>query len=432
MQQRDDAAAPQAHLTEGELHTFLDGQVAVFGPARAQEIRAHVDECGLCRDRLAVESSVRDRASAILGSETGPSTIELPSLADMQAVAGHGAVDVPGPVRGRLERRVRWGWAATVVLSLGVGYGVGAWGPGVGMPVSEEEMLPARAGENAQDVALPPQDVALQAPGPAVQAPASRPAPDREEPAAAAPTAKARQEADQASSPPVALPRRTVEEPVPAAERVAPVRERQTFTVPSSNVVAAGAERSPDSLAAADSLGGRSASALDRLSALESVAPPPVLGDVAERLAAGSGTRMSTDETARPARMLRSDAGDATNPTLGSPAPSREGAPNAAEADVDVSLVLDGLSIETLRWMEVWPGQQGLVSIQRFADGRRVELRIAGPAVGDSGPVTPPPGDRTDPVEGWARVIGPLGAGWVALDGPLSAEELVDLLATIR
>jgi hypothetical protein len=426
MQQRDDVTAPQAHLTAGELHTFLDGHVAVFGPVRAQEIRAHLAECGPCRDRLAVESSVQDRASAILGSEAGPSTLELPSLAEMQAVAGQGAGEVPEPGRGRLERRVRWGWAATVVLSLGVGYGVGAWGPGVGVPVSEEAIPSARAGESLQDAAP-------QTPGPVAEAPVSRPIPDREESEAAAPmataTAKARQEADQAESPPEALPRRTVEEPVPAAARVAPVRERETFTVPSPNVVGAGAERAPDSLSVADSLAGRSASALDRLSAVESVAQPPVRGDVAERLAAGSAARMSIDETGRPARMLRSVVGD---PTLGSPAPPREDASDRVEADVDVSLVLDGLTIESLRWMEVWPGQQGLVSIQRFADGRRVELRIAGPAVGDRRPVTPPPGTRTDPVEGWARVMGPLGSGWVALDGPLSAEELGELLATIR
>jgi hypothetical protein len=213
------------------------------------------------------------------------------------------------------------------------------------------------------------------------------------------------------------------------------VRALESAPVPSSNVVDAGslrspgALRSPDSLSSPDSLAGRSATALDRLSAVESVAQPPVLGDVAERLAAGSAARMSIDETGRPARMLRSDVGDAT---LGSPAPPRQDASDRVEADIDVSLVLDGLTIESLRWMEVWPGQQGLVSIQRFGDGRRVELRIAGPAVGDSGPVAPPPGSRTDPVEGWARVIGPLGAGWVALDGPLSAEELGELLATIR
>lgn len=467
MKQRDDASiAPGSHLTEGELHTFLDGQVDVYGADRASAIRAHLDACATCRDRLAVESAVHDRAAAILGSDVGSEMLGLASLAELQARAAHGEGGAPTS-RGRIERRVRWGWAATVVLSLGVGYGVGAWGPAAaplaeeapGSIVAAEPMVPAEAVAPAQTIV--PAEAVVQA---ETDAPGELVAPA----ASQADRAQAGQAAEATDARPALDPPRTVAEGVPPRARVAPI---QTPAAPQAKVALGERPPSPDTLnprgsltsveslasvgAAAlasvrDSLAGRPAVLGDPLNALQSAPAAPALRDVADRVAAGNAVRLSA-EAARSSRILRSDATalGAAPPALSPPdlsgvstasaaAPESTALePRAAESDLDdfaadVSLVLEGLTIDALRWMEVWPGQEGLVSIQRFADGRRVELRVAGPAVGDQEPVVAPPANRTDPVDGWARAVRALGSGWIALDGPLSAEELAALLTTIR
>ena len=444
MKQRDDAAKlPATHLTEGELHAFLDGQVDVFGAVRAGEIRSHLDSCASCRDRLVVESAVHDRAAGILGTEVGPEMLGLASLAELQARAAHGSGGTTAPVggRGRLERRVTWGWAATVVLSLGIGYGVGAWGPErlADPAVGDVPAPPAAPAPVSADVpAVPANDpasvaanVVANAAMPPVDADAASlgGAPSGADESTAAPTTgTAPVEADRVAPMPPRDPRRTVAEVVPSLERVAPIQEPEE---PLAKALFGARPDSPDSAVALDSLAARSRMIEDRLDALQSATPSPVLRDVAERVASSGSTRLSVDATP-PTRLLRSDA---TGVPLGSGTPAN---PPLLESTVpgdvgsDVSLVLEGLTIDVLRWIEVWPGQQGLLSVQRFPDGRLVELRIAGPAVGDGAPVEPPPAERTEPIEGWARAIAPLGSGWVALDGPLAVKELAALLATIR
>ena len=449
MKQRDDASiAPGTHLTEGELHTFLDGQVDVYGAERAGEIRAHLDACATCRDRLAVESAVHDRAAAILGSEVGSEMLGLASLAELQARAAHGTQ--ASTARGSLERRVHWGWAATVVLSLGVGYGVGAWGPAA-PPPAEEAPVATDLAESFAPAASPAArveaDQAAVAPAPGPESPGESSSIGETPSSVEAPSTvgslsigeapssgEARVGGDSGAavdSRPALDPRRTVEEVVPSVERVAPI---QVPEAPSAKIAA-----------------GSATPVGDPLIALQSAPTPPALRDVADRVTAGSAVRLSA-EAARSTRVLRSDAANtslgsglpAVSPAISSPVPSavapepQAPEPSAAEsADfddfaADVSLVLEGLTIDALRWMEVWPGQEGLVSIQRFADGRRVELRIAGPAVGDTGSVIAPPANLSDPIDGWARAVRALGSGWIALDGPLPAEELAALLTTIR
>lgn len=446
----DHRAAPEPHLTEGELHTFLDGQVEVLGTARAGAIRHHLEQCGRCRDRLAVESAVRDRADVLLEAGLGQ-PFDEGSFESLQARAGVAeAAREPDAAAGVLERRSRWGWAAAVVVSLGVGYGVGAWGDGrvaVGSSASDEsaEVVGARVATPLAE-SLDSRDEARTA---AVDS--------RERASVADPTVEGQLEsgplnpalrstqATPAPSPPAAVdpPSRTAgAEPTPGV----------VLTAPASD--AAPDARLPVIVADAPSPALDLPPAVDRSTSDEI---PPAVQDSApvddptasllDRLdplpPTGSGLRGLADDLSARADPLRSDLRSAPSsafrpgagpPSVGPLSPQevrrRVGAPTA-ERDAG-SLVLEGLTIHELRWTEVWPGQEGLLSVQRLPDGRLVELRVAGPSVGDADDVVAPPAATAPPLEGWSRAVIPLAEGWAALDGPLAAEELVRLLATIR
>jgi hypothetical protein len=96
---------------------------------RGEEIRDHISECSVCRERLQDEESVRSQATEILA---GPdlSGVTLPSFEELREMA-----EAPGPgvsaAEGEEKAQVRYrgplrglplAWAATIVLALGVGW----------------------------------------------------------------------------------------------------------------------------------------------------------------------------------------------------------------------------------------------------------------------------------------------------------------------
>ena len=54
-----------SHVDEGTLHAYLDGELPSTERAA---VEAHLADCAACRGNLTEERSLRERASAVLGS----------------------------------------------------------------------------------------------------------------------------------------------------------------------------------------------------------------------------------------------------------------------------------------------------------------------------------------------------------------------------
>jgi len=112
-----------SHLTEGEMHAWLDGALDELGPAEAARVRDHLAGCEVCTGRLDEERAVREAAASILSSAAPE--VRLPTLEELRSVATARESLV------RSSRRIqRLGWAATVVVALGTGWMLrGEWAP---------------------------------------------------------------------------------------------------------------------------------------------------------------------------------------------------------------------------------------------------------------------------------------------------------------
>ena len=132
-----------SHLTDGDIHVYLDGALDLLPDHRAGEIREHLSRCEDCQSRLEEERRIRERASGILGSATagastsvGDASEDLPSFDTIRerageergpgVVGGGGRFSDGSPERSEGPSRKAWyrgvAWAATVVLSLGLGW----------------------------------------------------------------------------------------------------------------------------------------------------------------------------------------------------------------------------------------------------------------------------------------------------------------------
>jgi hypothetical protein len=115
------------HITDGELHAYLDGALDHLPLGRGEEVREHLEVCEICRERLEDEEEIRSRAEDLLAG-VAPGKMPLPSFEDIRARAetgetGSGAGSAAAPTRRPgFFRRVPLGWAATVILALGVGW----------------------------------------------------------------------------------------------------------------------------------------------------------------------------------------------------------------------------------------------------------------------------------------------------------------------
>ncbi len=114
------------HVTDGELHAYLDGALGLLPGGRGKEIREHIAECPVCQERLQDEEGIRSVVERIL---TAPdlSEVGLPTFEELRERA-----EAPVPEKvGDEEAKVRYrgplkglplAWAATIVLALGVGW----------------------------------------------------------------------------------------------------------------------------------------------------------------------------------------------------------------------------------------------------------------------------------------------------------------------
>ena len=118
------------HVSDGELHAFLDGAADLLPAGRGEEVRNHIAECLSCRERLQDEETVRSQARDILG---GPDLgeFELPTFEELRERAEASGPDIRLRADGEGEEKPRYrgplkgvplAWAATIVLALGVGW----------------------------------------------------------------------------------------------------------------------------------------------------------------------------------------------------------------------------------------------------------------------------------------------------------------------
>jgi hypothetical protein len=105
-----------SHIDDGALHAYLDGALDEYPATEGRDIRAHLEVCAACRERLEVERGVRTSAMSILG--LAAPQVEVPSLEDLRAYARAN----PPAARQLPVRLRRVAWAASVLLALGMGW----------------------------------------------------------------------------------------------------------------------------------------------------------------------------------------------------------------------------------------------------------------------------------------------------------------------
>ena len=373
------------HVTEGEVHTFLDGQVDALGEDEARRIRAHLAACSACRDRLVVEDAVRERAGALFAADDPMEGWEPPTLHDLRARA-------TGPGIGTRMRRGGFtlGWAASVVLALGIGYGIGTDQGGLrddvsgGVPLDDAGRLGRAVVESPEAASATPQSAPQSAPpsetGGVTVERATGPA------AGAAPPLRIEPEAE----------RMEVLAVVPA-EAPAEVAAEEAAPVAVQDAVALGA--------VADARGGR--------------------GEAEVAAAVESPSRSVTLEARRTAPAATREA---AAPSVSLDEMVVAGAA-ASVTEHDVSEVtFSGAQVTSVREVEVWPGQRGLSVRQTLADGRLVEVLLAKPS--DAGPMRPPPRVISH-LAGREWVAHERDGSWIVVAGALPVADLTALLDTL-
>jgi len=184
------------HVTDGELHAFLDGAVDLLPGGRGTEVRDHIAECSTCRERLQDEERVRSRATEILGdpdfSEVGLPTFE--ELRERAEASGSEEEEKKARYRGPI-RGLPLAWAATIVMAMGVGWmGSQVWHS---IPYADGRGTPAldyRASESPEASSMDSVSDSLTAAGPQsirVDAMTVTPSPEPEERAEDTPSTEA-------------------------------------------------------------------------------------------------------------------------------------------------------------------------------------------------------------------------------------------------
>lgn len=122
-----------SHLTEGQLHAYLDGSAEGLGGAGIDGAQAHLAACADCRRRLETAGAVKEEAAGILGS-AAPASYSAPPFADLvERAAGvlpeaGRIVDAGAPWRrSQAGRRFHPGgsslaWAASLAVALTAGW----------------------------------------------------------------------------------------------------------------------------------------------------------------------------------------------------------------------------------------------------------------------------------------------------------------------
>jgi len=110
-----------SHVTEGELHAYIDGALRSFDSSAAERVTGHLETCGDCQVRAEAARALRDRASVLLDAALGD-VAEVPPFEDLVERAG---VDSGAGVSGSARppwRFQRFAWAASLFVALGAGW----------------------------------------------------------------------------------------------------------------------------------------------------------------------------------------------------------------------------------------------------------------------------------------------------------------------
>lgn len=111
-----------SHVSEGDLHAYLDGALEEYPSVEAARVRAHLDGCESCMERLEDERVVRDEAAAILDGVLP--RMEMPPFEELRARAAALSTSdsTVSEKNSGGSSLARLGWAASVLVALGVGY----------------------------------------------------------------------------------------------------------------------------------------------------------------------------------------------------------------------------------------------------------------------------------------------------------------------
>lgn len=126
-----------SHLTDGQLHAYLDGSVEALDGATRVEARSHIAACDDCSARLEAARLVRDEAVSLLGT-AAPSSFSPPPFEELERRAargdpvhdsageppsGRGSVSGRNTLAGRVFRRPgSLAWAASLTVALTAGW----------------------------------------------------------------------------------------------------------------------------------------------------------------------------------------------------------------------------------------------------------------------------------------------------------------------
>jgi hypothetical protein len=126
-----------SHLTDGQLHAYLDGSVEALDGATLVETSSHIAACDDCSARLETARLVRDEAVSLLGM-AAPSSFSPPPFEELERRAarvgrvhdsaseppgGRSAVSRRNAASGRLFRRPgSLAWAASLTVALTAGW----------------------------------------------------------------------------------------------------------------------------------------------------------------------------------------------------------------------------------------------------------------------------------------------------------------------
>jgi len=123
-----------SHVDEGTLHAYLDGELPSTERAA---VEAHLADCAACRGNLTEERSLRERASAVLGSAR-PTERPAPPLDQLRRE----------PRRSPWRVRRSFAWAASIALALGVGYYMS---PNAPVPAADNMSQPVAVAQHRAD-----------------------------------------------------------------------------------------------------------------------------------------------------------------------------------------------------------------------------------------------------------------------------------------